>query len=678
MYFQKRVFLILLSTLLMVLFMTKNSLAGDSNPIISRKVLFGNPEKASVMLSPDGKYISYLAPKNGVLNVWVAPKDDLSKAKSITNDRDRGIRQYFWSYDNNHILYMQDEKGDENFRLYSHDFKANSTDLLSPEKDVRTGIVKISHKFPNEILISSNERDKSYFDVYKLNLTTGKKELLVENNKFAGFVADHNLQVRFAYISTEDGGGEYFQLIDKEWQTFMKITAEDVNTTNIMGFDKYNNSIYLADSRARDTSALKIFNLATNEMKLIDEDDKADMDIFTIHPTEKTIQASQINYERSKYKILDNSIKDDLDYLSSIDSGELIINSRTLDDKNWLAAYLSDTGPVKYYTYDRELKKASYLFSNRSNLENLNLAKMNPVIIKSRDGLNLVSYLTFPYDTEFTKDLTPKNPLPLIIYVHGGPQARDDWGFNPVHQLFANRGYAVLSVNYRGSTGFGKNFINAGNLQWSRKMHDDLIDTVNWAVANNIAPKDKIAIMGGSYGGYATLVGLTFTPDIFACGIDIVGPSNLLTLVNSIPPYWKPYINDLKRRMGDWDTKEGEAFLKATSPLTYVDKITKPLFIAQGAHDPRVKKAEADQIYHQMIDKKIPVAYALYENEGHGFAKPENRLSFYAMSERFLSKILGGRLEEIGDDLTGSNFILNEKTISDNKMVEDTIDGAIK
>ncbi len=296
------------------------------------------------------------------------------------------------------------------------------------------------------------------------------------------------------------------------------------------------------------------------------------------------------------------------------------------------------------------------MFTNRQELEKVKLSKMYPLIIKSRDGLNLVSYLTLPYWADPDNDSRPKKPLPMVLFVHGGPWARDSWGLNSAHQWLANRGYAVLSVNYRGSTGFGKDFINAANREWAGKMHDDLIDAVNWAIKQKIADKNRVAIMGGSYGGYATLVGMTFTPEVFACGVDIVGPSNLRTLLETIPPYWKPMMEMWATRVGDPRTEEGRKFLDSRSPLTYVDRICRPLLIGQGANDPRVKQSESDQIVQAMQEKNIPVTYVLYSDEGHGFARPENRLSFFAVAEIFLAQHLGGRFQEIGDDFQGSTI----------------------
>jgi dipeptidyl aminopeptidase/acylaminoacyl peptidase len=666
-------FLIVLTVILsVIIFAIFNSFVPRHNiSYIPRDVLFGNPDKTSVKLSYDGKYISYLAPKDGVLNIWLAPINDLSKAKPITDDKARGIRQYSWSFDNEHILYMKDTKGNENHRLYSYSLKTNVVTLLTPETGVKTRIYKKSKLAPNEILIGLNERDKRYFDVYKLNLTNYSKELVLKNDKFTSFVIDDNLKIRFAFLSNEENGTEYFEQKNGNWELFMKIAAEDVKTTHFVGFNKTGSIAYLLDSRGSNTAALKTLNLDTGELITIAEDQRADVWVFTSHPGEKNIQAITVNYDKKTYKILDDSIKADIEYLKSVNPGDFTILARVADDKIWLVSYANDTGPVKYYIYDRSKHKVEFLFTNKKDLENYTMSPMTPVIIKSRDGLDLVSYITLP--AEINPNVGPTEPLPLVLLVHGGPWRRDRFGFNPQHQWLASRGYAALSVNFRGSTGFGKNFLNAGNMEWGGKMHDDLIDAVNWAIENKIADPKKVCIMGASYGGYAALVGLTFTPDIFACGIDTVGPTNILTLVNSVPPYWKPILSNYKKRVGAWDTEEERDFLKQRSPLTFAEKIKKPLLIVQGAHDPRVTQAESDQIVKAMQKHNIPVIYALYNDEGHGLVRPANKLSFYAITEHFLAGILGGKVEPVGEALKGANFTLNGKENIDNNEVEKII-----
>ena len=629
----------------------------DGTKLISRQVLFGNPDKASARLSPDGTKLSYLAPKDGVLNVFVGPVDDVSAAKPVTDDKKRGIRIYFWAYDNNHILYLQDTGGDEDWHVYSVDLESGETKDLTPLDKVAAQIEAVSEKFPEEIIVGINDRDPQFHDVYRVNIGSGERELVQKNTEFASFVIDDDYNVRFASKMMPDGSIQYFEPDGEDgWKEYINVGQEDTLTTAIAGFDKSGRKLYLTDSRDRNTAALVQIDLDSDEEKVLAAHDKADVDGVIVHPTEKNIQAASFDYLRPEWDVLDESIAPDLEYLKTVADGDLQVASRTLDDKKWVVAYLMDNGPTRYYLYDRPNKKADFLFTSRQNLEGQPLAKMHPEVINSRDGMELVSYLTLPLGSDPEGSGRPQEPLPMVLLVHGGPWARDSWGYDPEHQLLANRGYAVLSVNYRGSTGLGKEFTNAGNKEWAAKMHDDLIDAVDWAIEQKIADPNKVAIMGGSYGGYATLVGLTFTPEKFACGVDIVGPSNLFTLLSTIPPYWAPMIQMFKDRVGDPTTDEGKKLLADRSPLNLADKIVRPLLVAQGANDPRVKQAEADQIVEAMKKNDIPMTYVLFPDEGHGFARPENRLAFYAVAEAFLAEQLGGRYEPIGGDFKGSTI----------------------
>jgi len=649
----------LVVTAFFMLFATPTPPKLEEVPLISRRVLFGNPDKANPQISPDGTQLAFLAPDEGVLNVWVGPADDPSSAKPVTRDRLRGIRIYFWAYTNRHIIYLQDKNGDENWRVYSLDLRTGRVMDLTPAEGVQARIQDVSHKFPAEILVGLNDRNPQFHDLYRVNILSGSKRLLLENPGFLGFLTDDNYRVRFAFRITADGGNEILKRTEEgDWEPFATISQEDTLTTGPIGFDKTNRVLYMYDSRGRNTSALTAIHLDTGEENVIAEDPRTDIDEVLMHPTEKNLEAVAFYYDRKEWKILDPALQEDFAYLSTISTDELKVISQSQDDRKWVVSFLKDNGPVRYYLYDRDAKEAKFLFSNRKALEGLPLAKMHPVVIRSRDNLNLVSYYTLPIWSDKDGDGKPEKPLPLILTVHGGPWARDSWGYYSWHQWFANRGYAAMSVNFRGSTGFGKKFVNAGNKEWGGKMHDDLIDAVNWAIEEGIADPKKVAITGGSYGGYATLVGMTFTPEVFACGVDIVGPSNLVTFMNAIPPYWKPLIDLFTTRVGDHRTEEGKAFLLSRSPLTYVDRIQKPLLIGQGANDPRVKQAESEQIVHAMQAKKIPVTYVLYPDEGHGFARPQNNLSFYAIMEEFLSQCLGGRYEPIGDDLIGSSILV--------------------
>jgi dipeptidyl aminopeptidase/acylaminoacyl peptidase len=631
----------------------------NTNTLIPRKLLFGNPDKTQARLSPDGKQISYLAPVNGVMNVWVGPANNISAMKPVTDDRKRGIRIHLWAFTNEHILYLQDKGGDENWHVYSVDLKTGKELDLTPIDGVNSMFYGISERLPKSILIGLNDRNKEYHDVYRINISTGDRELLIENNEYSAYVVDFDLKLRFASKVRDDGGADFFVMEsdDKVGELFMSLPAEDTMTTSIAGFDKTCKNIYLKDSRGRNTNALYSLDLATGEKELIAENPNFDIAGLIMHPMGKNIQAVGFNGERNKWQILDSSIAEDFDYLQKLESGDLNIATRSMDDQTWIVSYSRDDGPCLYYLYNRKQKQAEFLFSNQKEMENVQLSKMHPVTIKSRDNLDLICYYTLPHDSDTKKAGIPEKPLPLILSIHGGPWARNIWGFNPTHQWLANRGYAVLSINYRGSTGFGKDFINAANKEWSGTMHNDLLDAVDWAIEKKITTSDQVAIMGGSYGGYATLVGLTFTPEKFVCGVDIVGPSNLVTLIETIPPYWKSALKIFITRIGgDHRTPEGREFLAKCSPITYADKIVKPLLIGQGANDPRVKQAESDQIVNKMQEKDIPVTYVLYPDEGHGFARPENRLSFNAITEAFFAENLGGQCEEIGDDFSNSSI----------------------
>ncbi len=633
--------------------------AGEPVPLIPRSVLFGNPDRANVQISPDGKRLAFLAPVDGVLNVWVAPVDHPDQAKPVTRDTHRGIRSYFWAYTGDDVLYVQDKDGDENWHVYRVNLKSREIKDLTPIQGVQARVQEVSPDFPGEILVGINDRNPQLHDLYRIDLATGKRKLVEKNEQgFVGYLTENDMKVYFAVKMTPDGGSEIHRRTGpNSWTVFTKIPREDSLTTDPVGLDPAKENLYMIDSRGRNTAALTLVNLHTMESKVLAQDRLADIAGVMRHPTKRHIQAVQSNFTRRRWQILDPSIRADFGFLRTVADGEFQITSRTLDDRLWTVAYVMDDGPVRYYLYDRDKKQAKFLFTNRKELEKAKLAKMHAVIIPARDGLRLVAYYTLPVWRDPDEDGKPDQPVPMVLFVHGGPWARDQWGYNPWHQWLANRGYAVLSVNYRGSTGFGKQFVNAANFEWAGKMHDDLIDAVQWAVANGITSKDKVAIMGGSYGGYATLVGLTFTPETFVCGVDIVGPSNLVTLLNSIPPYWKPLIELFTQRVGDPSTEEGRKLLLERSPLTRVDRIRRPLLIGQGANDPRVKQTESDQIVEAMKKRNIPVTYVLFPDEGHGFARPENRTAFNAVAEAFLSKHLGGRFEPIREDeIKGSSI----------------------
>jgi len=629
----------------------------NTSPLIPRGDLFGNPTRAAGKISPDGQWLSWLAPKDGVLNIWMAPADNPDQAKAMTDATDRPIRQYFWSPDSQSLLYIQDRGGDENFLLYGVNIASGEETTLTPFENTRVDIVGGSESIRDKILVGLNNRDPQFHDVHLLDLNSGELTLVLENNGYAGFMADDTLTVRMALCQNEAGGTDYFRVVDNsvESDPFSSTAMEDSLTTNPAGYTNDGSILYWLDSRGRNTAALYAEDVATGKRTLIAEDDKADIG-GTIRDRESgKVQAYSVNYLKTEWTALDADIGASLDWLGTQLEGEYGISSRTDDDQTWIVWNDPLTAPTATYIYDRRAQTLTPFYVTRPELEGAPLQPMYPVEIASRDGLTLPSYLTLSAGVAMDDDGNPSASSPMVLLVHGGPWARDDYGFNSIHQMLANRGYAVLSVNFRGSTGFGKDFLNAANKQWGLAMHDDLIDATNWAIAQGITGKDQVAIMGGSYGGYATLAGLAFTPETFACGVDIVGPSNLETLLDTIPPYWAPLVKIFHERMGNPGSEGGLALLKAASPLYKADQITKPLLIAQGANDPRVKQAESDQIVGAMKDAGIPVTYVLYPDEGHGFAKPTNNIAFFAIAENFLAECLGGRAEPLGDVLVPSS-----------------------
>ena len=624
--------------------------------LIARDDLFGNPERANVQISPDGKYLSWVAPVDGVLNVWIAPADDLSKAKAVTDDKARGIRQYFWSYRPDTLLYLRDTGGDEDFHLFSVDLASGDKRDLTPFPKTTAQVVNVSHLKPGEILVGMNDRDAKWHDLYQVDLASGARTLLKKNaDEVASYITDANFDIRYAERSRPDGGKDFLQPEGDGWKVVESVPFEDGLSTALAGLTTDGKTLYLYESRNRNTTALYAIDTATNKKTLVLEDARADVGGTITDPRTGEAQAVAVDYLREEWKPLGDAIKADLAKLDAIGPGDVAVNSRTLDDKTWIVAYSSAETPVAYYKYTRG-GTPEKLFSARPALDGKPLVAMWPQEIKSRDGLTLVSYLSLPKAADANNDGKADKPVPMVLLVHGGPWGRDDYGYSGYDQWLANRGYAVLSVNFRGSTGFGKAFTNAGDGEWGAKMHDDLLDGVKWAIDNGVTTADKVAIMGGSYGGYATLAGLAFTPDAFACGVDIVGPSNLNTLLSTVPPYWASFFEQLARRMGDPRTEKGKQWLTERSPLTRADKISKPLLIGQGANDPRVKQAESDQIVQAMKAKNIPVTYVLFPDEGHGFARPENSTAFNAVTEGFLAKCLGGRAQPIGDDFTGSSI----------------------
>jgi dipeptidyl aminopeptidase/acylaminoacyl peptidase len=611
--------------------------------LIPRDVLFGNPERVSPRLSPDGQRIAWIAPEEGVLNVWVAPAGpdgvDWDAATALTEDKDRGVRVFAWARDGRHLLYLQDAGGDENWRLYDVDLETMARRDLTPYDGIQARIVSAKKSHPGEVLVGMNKENPQLHDVYKLDLSTGELVKTIDNPGYAGWLADEDQVVRGALEPTPDGG---FNLLvrdsgDSQWRTLLTISADDAPSSDALSFSGDGSSLLLISAEGSDTGRLARVHLADGSIEVLLEDREADVAGAILHPDTREPQIVEVLKDRTEYHVFDPSVQADLAAIRALNAGDPSLVSRDEADTTWLVAFNNDDGPVKFYSYDRASRTGRFLFDSRPDLARYELAPMEPFTFQARDGLLIHGYATFPAGGGRTA-------LPTVVNVHGGPQVRDTWGYHPEAQWLANRGYLCLQVNYRGSTGYGKSFVAAGDREWGAKMHEDLLDAVTYAAGQGWADKDKVAIYGGSYGGYAALVGAAFTPGFFRCAVDIVGPSNLKTLLETIPPYWAPLKAQLYKRVGNPETDAD--FLWSRSPLSRASDIKIPLLIAQGANDPRVKQAESEQIVAALEAAGIDHEYLLFPDEGHGFAKPENRLKFYAAAERFLAKHMGGRFEE--------------------------------
>ncbi len=617
--------------------------------LIPRNVLFGNPERISPHISPDSTRMAWIAPHEGVLNVWVAPVRaadapegsgvDWDAAAVVTDDTDRGIRAYTWAKDGRHVLYVQDTGGDENWRLYDVDLETMERRDLTPFEGIQARIIATRKSHRDEVLVGMNRDNPQLHDVYRLDLKTGELVKEIDNPGYADWLADEDMVVRGAISPLPDGGFDVLVRDDADaaWRTLLTIPADDAPASDVLAFTGDGKSLLAISSLGVNTGRLTRIDLASGDSQVLLEDPEADVTGALLHPDTREPQIAVVLKDRAEYHVLDPAVKPDYQTIRALHSGDPGFAGRDEADATWLIAFTDDAGPVQYFAYDRASRTGTFLFSSRPELATYELARMEPFSFAARDGLAVHGYVTFPPGGG-------RSGLPAVLNVHGGPQARDAWGWDPEAQWLANRGYLCIQVNYRGSTGYGKAFVTAGDREWGAKMHDDLLDAVAYVVAQGWADPAKVAIYGGSYGGYAALVGAAFTPDVFCCAVDIVGPSNLQTLLETIPPYWAPMKMQLYKRVGNPETDQ--EFLWSRSPLSRARDIRIPLLIAQGANDPRVKQAESEQIVAALKEAGIEYEYLLFPDEGHGFAKPENRLKFYAAAERFLARYLGGRFEE--------------------------------
>ena len=615
-------------------------------PLIARELLFGNPERFRPALSPNAESLAWLAPDDkNVLQVWVRPIANQGGAVAVTADKKRGIRSYSWNEDSKSILFAQDGDGDENFHVFQVELASKNVRDLTPWQGVRASLLASSSKQPNVILVTANVRDRKLMDVLRISLDTGAAVLDTENpGDVNGWGVDSTLSVRAAEATTKEGGTELRvrETVKAPWKPLITVGLEEI--LEFVDFTEDGRSIVIKSSISADTARLLEKSLKSGAERVLGFSEKSDVGGTLGYPTRHGVRAAAFDVDgRMGWIPVEPSMKNELETLKAAMPGDFYVSSMDAADSKWILTETTDQGPQRFLMYDRKTRKLELLFTAQPKLEGLPLVPMKPVLIAARDGLSLPAYLSVPAGKS-------GKPVPMVLLVHGGPWARDTWGQNSTAQWLANRGYAVLQVNYRGSTGYGKKFLNAANRQWGLAMHDDLLDAVAWAVKEGIADPKKVAIMGGSYGGYATLAGLAFTPDAFACGVDIVGPSNLFTLLATIPPYWASARKEFISRIGDPDNAADKDLLTKASPLFSAEKIKAPLLIGQGANDPRVKPAESEQIVAAMEKNGLPVTYVLYPDEGHGFARPDNRIDFFARSEGFLAKCLGGRAEPLPKD----------------------------
>jgi dipeptidyl aminopeptidase/acylaminoacyl peptidase len=623
-------------------------------PIIDRELIFGNPEIAAAELSPDGKYLAFLKPWKDTRNVYVKSVDEpFSAARLLTTETKRPIAGFFWTWDSKNVLYVKDNAGDENFNVYAVDPAAKpaagadapaSRDLTGL-KGIRVVLYDLPKSDPDIVYIGLNDRDKAWHDLYKLKVSTGEKTLVRKNTeRITGWLFDLKGNLRLASRSAENGDTEILRVDPDKFTNIYSCNVFE--SCGPVRFNKDGKHVYFETNKGAgiDLISLMLMDPETGKTELVESDPLKQVDFSGARFSEATDDLVLTLYygEHRRRYYRDKGFESDLKWLEGKFPGkEVSIASDTRDEQTWLISANSDTEPGETYLFDRKTHKLALQYKSREKLPREALASMKPVKYKSSDGLEIPAYLTLP------KGVPAKN-LPALVIPHGGPWARDMWGYNALAQFFANRGYAVLSPNFRGSTGYGKKFLDAGNKEWGKKMQDDVTWGVKYLVAEGIADPKKVGILGGSYGGYATLAGVTFTPDVYAAAVDIVGPSNLITLLESIPPYWEPIRKLFYERMGDPNTAEGKALLTERSPLTYANKITTPLLVAQGANDPRVNKREADQIVIALRDRGYPVEYLLAPDEGHGFARPVNNMALFMSAEKFLANHLGGRFQEGG------------------------------
>ncbi len=629
---------------------TMSAVSAQLPPLIDREVIFGNPEYAGAQISPDGKYISFIKPFNDTMNVWVkGVNEPFNAARPLTNDT-RPVRSYFWSRDGKYILFVQDKGGDENFNVYAVDPAAKPAEgsdapaarNITAAQGIRAMIQAVPRSDPDAIYVGINERDKAWHDLYKVKISTGERTLINENHdRYQGMVFDNADKLRLATRAAQNGDTEILK-IGADGKATKIYSCDAFETCGPIRFHKDNKRVYFQTNKGNlDLIELVLMDAETGDIKKVESDPLGKVDFGGATFSNLTDEIIATTYEDDRDRIYWKDKKFENDYKEirkKIGDRDIAFQSAAKDESKFIVVTSSDVDPGTVWLYDRKTKGLSELYKVREKLDRTALSPMKAVRYKSSDGLEIPAYLTIP------KGSNGKN-LPTVLFIHGGPWGRDSWGYHSYAQFLANRGYAVLQPNFRASTGYGKKFLNAGNNEWGEKMQDDITWGKKWLVEQGIADPKRVGIMGGSYGGYAALAGVAFTPDEYAASVAIVPPSNLQTLLDSIPPYWEAIRAVFYKRMGDPRTPEGLAQMKRQSPHAHADKIKTPLMVVQGANDPRVKQREAEQIVVALRDGKYPVEYILAPDEGHGFARPVNNMAMLAAAEKFLAKHLGGRYQ---------------------------------
>ena len=629
------------------------------DPLIPRSVLFADEDKLSVRLSPDGRNISYLAPVDDAMGVWISSLADPGKPRLLFKQTGAPIFNLQWTYTSREFVYLQPV--DKDVHLFVYNLADGRSRDLTPLTGVSARIEKLSPEHPEEILIGLNQRDPNRFDLHRLNLGTGKLELVLQNDAYDRFLCDHDFHPRVARRQTEDQGYELFRLNSAgSWEPLMRFTYEEARISQPAALDKAGTTLYLIDNRRTDTAVLRAIDLKTGQGRTIAADAVADIrSSLLLHPRTGRLQAASAVYARYRRHFFDNSIKQDFRYLNTIHTGDVGIAGRSLDDRVWLVVFL-DGGPTRYYIYDRQSRHAQFLFTEQKETERFALARREAVVVPTRDGLKLPGDLYLPSWTRASKGRYLDRPLPMLVYVHGGPTVAFDWniwGLNRILQLLANRGYVVFRVEFRGVEGFGTKIREAGAREWGRKMNNDLVDAVDWAVKQGLPERHRVGIWGWSYGGYATLAALTFTPDVFACGMAMYSPTDLQTMMESRSG---PFGTFWRRLVGNDTTDAGRSQLRAQSPLYFTDRITKPLLITHGGLDTNLPRKFSDDFVAEMKKHGKPVTYILYPDEGHDYQRKENWISLFAVAERFFHEHLGGRYEPFNEDFKASSALVLE------------------